>query len=222
MLASIRIIVSLLCINFMLLSTGFANSTPEPQRIMEDTSREMIQFLIDKSDDIRKDPEVAHTKIRTHLIKQINFKLMSRWVLGSNWKKASAEQQQEFIQVFKGLVIKFYSQALIEYLSSNELAVGIISFKPFRGKTDSKYATIRSSINPPGNPEPINVNYDLYHNKAGKWQVYDISIEGISLVTSYRSSFRKVIKEQGMQALISQLREKTSKLNKSSMVSNKT
>ena len=223
MLFFIRIIAAVVSINFMLSSFSFASLVHEPQRIMEDTSKRMIQLFIEQSDDIRKDPDIAHALIRDHLIAKINFKLMSRWVLGSNWKKASVEQQQEFMQVFKKLVIKFYSRALIEYLSKNNLTADIISFKPFRGKSGSKYVTIRSSINPPGSSaEPVNVNYDMYHNKAGQWQVYDVSIEGISLVTSYRSSFKKIIKEQGMQALISQLRDKTSKLNQPSTASNKT
>ena len=201
---------------------SFANTVPEPQRILEETSKQMIRTLIDKSDDIQKDPEITHTLIREHLISKINFKLMSRWVLGSNWKKATPEQQQEFVAVFKKLVIKFYSKALIEYLSKHDLKPDIISFKPYAGKTKGKYVTIRSQVNPPGNPEPVNVNYDMYHNKAGQWQIYDISIEGISLVTSYRSSFKKIIKEQGMDALLSQLRDKTLKLNEPAIASNKT
>ena len=211
------ILLSLCCI-----SLSFANTVPEPQRILEKTSTEMLQLFMEKSDDISKDPEIAHTLIREHLISKINFKLMSRWVLGSNWKKSTPEQQQEFVIVFKELVIKFYSKALLEYLSKYELEPGLISFKPFAGKIKGKYTTIRSLINPPGGAEPINVNYDMYHNKAGQWQVYDISIEGISLVTSYRSSFKKVIKEQGMDALLSQLREKTLKLNEPAIASNKT
>jgi len=207
------------------MSNSFANSTPEPQRMMEETSQKMIRLFIDKSDNIRKDPGVAHALIQDSLVPKINFELMSRWVLGRNWKKSSSDQQLEFTRAFKELVIKFYSKGLISYLSKHELKEGVIIFKPFRGKIKSKYVTVRSTVNPPGNTAPVNVNYDLYHNRAGQWQVYDVTIEGISLVTSYRSSFKKIIKEKGMESLLAQLRDKNSKLDQSEsveLITNKT
>ncbi|MCU7834745.1 MAG: ABC transporter substrate-binding protein [gamma proteobacterium symbiont of Taylorina sp.] len=210
-----KIIISYCLMCFLLLSDSFAASVPEPQRILEETSKRMIKLFIEKSEDIRKDPEIAHILIQDSLITKINFELMSRWVLGRNWKKASPAQQHEFVRVFKALVIKFYSKGLIGYLAKHDLEEDVITFKPFRGKISSKYVTVRSFVKPPGNAEPVNVDYDLYHNRAGQWQVYDVSIEGISLVTSYRSSFKKIIKEEGMDALLSQLREKNIKLDKS-------
>lgn len=212
---------SSLLISMFLVSISLANFIPEPQRILEEASKEMIQLFIEKSDDIRQEPEIAHHLIREYIISKINFKLMSRWVLGSNWKKASPDQRQKFLTVFKQLIIKFYSKTLIEYLVKNNLAADIIIFKTFHGKINSKYVTIRSSINPSGGAEPVNVNYDMYHNKAGLWQIYDITIEGISLVTSYRSSFKKIVKEQGMDSLISQLQDKTSQIDKPTVASNK-
>lgn len=180
---------------------------------MEDTSREMIQAFMDNLDAIRKDHEIAHKLINDSLVPKINFKLMSRWVLGRNWKAATAQQQKEFMQEFKELVVEFYSRALIQYLEKNELTDGIISFKPFRGKPKSKYATVHSLVHPPGGGESIKVNYDLYFSKKGVWQIYDVSLEGISLVTTYRSSFNQIIKKKGMDALLSELREKNSKLD---------
>ena len=139
---------------------------------------------------------------------------MSRWVLGKNWKKASPEQQQKFIAEFQKLVVKFYSKALVQFLSQNNLTDDIITFTPFRGKLDGKYATVRSQVNPLNGAAPVKVNYDLYlSKKTGLWQVYDVSVEGISLVTTYRSSFKQIISQKGMDALLSELANKNSKLN---------
>ena len=201
-----------LLIALLLLSSSHAE-VPEPQRLMEETSAAMIKAFIAQTDAIRKDHQVAHQLINDHLVPKINFPLMSRWVLGKNWKKATPEQRKEFIKEFKGLVIKFYSRALLQYLEKNDLTEDIITFAAFRGELDKKYATVRAQVNPPKGGEPIKVNYDLYFGKAGTWQVYDVSVEGVSMVTTYRSSFKQIIKQKGMDALLSELRDKNSKLN---------
>lgn len=202
-----------LLISLFLLSGSSADSGQDPQKLMEDTSDRMLKEFIIQTDAIRKDPQIAYSLIDDNLVPKINFPLMSRWVLGKNWKTASSQQRQEFIKEFKALVVKFYSKALIQYLEKNNLTEEIITFSPFRGKVKSKYATVRSQINPPNGGEPIKVNYDLFYGKAGHWQVYDVSVEGISLVTTYRSSFKQIISQKGMDALLSELRDKNSKLN---------
>lgn len=208
------IFIQALSLSLLILSNAFAEVKPEPQKLMEETSQAMIKEFMAKTEDIRKNPDVAHQLISDNLVPKINFPLMSRWVLGKNWKKASPEQQQEFIKEFQGLVVKFYSKALIQYLEKNDLTEDIITFKPFRGKIKSKYATVRSQVNPPSGAEPVKVNYDLYHSKSGQWQVYDVSVEGISLVTTYRSSFKQIISQKGMDALLAELKDKNSSLNK--------
>jgi phospholipid transport system substrate-binding protein len=211
-----RVILQAIFLGLLLISIAHADSTVVPQQLMEQTSKEMVKAFMDQTETIRKDPQVAHRLIDENLVPKINFPLMSRWVLGKNWKIASPEQQQEFIVAFRELVIKFYSKALVQYLEKNNLTEDIITFIPFRGKIDSKYATVRSQVNPPNGAEPVKVNYDLYHSKSGQWQVYDVSVEGVSLVTTYRSSFNNIIKNKGMDALLAELKDKNSQLNKES------
>lgn len=205
-----------LLLSLFLVTTASAsanNKVPEPQRLMEETSDKMLKKFIENTPAIRKDTRVAYQLIRENLVPKINFKLMSRWVLGKNWRKATQEQRAAFTKEFKKLVIEFYSKAFVQYLQKNDLTPDIITFKPFRGKLKSKYATVRSQINPPNGAEPITVNYDLYLNKAGQWQVYDVSVEGISLVTTYRSSFKQIISQKGMDALLADLKDKNAKIN---------
>lgn len=202
-------------IGIILLSSASADSVPIPQRLMEDTSKNMIKAFKENTEAIRSNPQVAYNLVNENLVPQINFPLMSRWVLGKNWRKASPEQRTAFINEFQNLVIKFYSKALVDFLVKNDLSDGIITFKPFRGKLKGKYATIRSQVNPPSGTEAIKVNYDLYHSKkSGKWQIYDVSVEGISLVTTYRSSFKQIISQKGMDGLLTELQDKNSALNK--------
>ncbi|MCU7940230.1 MAG: ABC transporter substrate-binding protein [gamma proteobacterium symbiont of Bathyaustriella thionipta] len=212
---SALVCLQMIMINMLLLSISYAEALYEPQRLMEETSALMIKAFMANSDAIKADPEVAHQLINDNLVPKINFPLMSRWVLGKNWRKATAAQQQEFIAEFQTLVVKFYSKALIQFLDKNDLKEDIIQFKPFRGKRQDKYATVRSQVIPPSGAEPVKVNYDLYFGKSGQWQVYDVSIEGISLVTTYRSSFKQIISQKGMDALLAELKDKNSALNAS-------
>jgi phospholipid transport system substrate-binding protein len=206
-------LIQVIITSLLLFSTVYAD-TPKPQQLMEETSRKMIVQFQANSTKIHNDPQIALSLINDNLVPKINFPLMSRWVLGKNWKKASKPQQQLFIHRFQKLVVKFYSKALLEYLTTNSINDDIITFIPFRGKLKGKYATVRSHVNPPNGAKPINVNYELYHSKkTGLWQVYDVSVEGISLVTSYRSSFKQIISQKGMDALLLELKNKTSAVN---------
>lgn len=207
-------IMQSIVIALILISGTYADSVPAPQQLMEDTSKKMIAAFQEKTEAIRTDSKVADQLINDNLVPKINFPLMSRWVLGKNWKKATPEQQQKFIAEFQKLVVKFYSKALVQFLSQNNLTDDIITFTPFRGKLEGKYATVRSQVNPLNGAAPVKVNYDLYlSKKTGLWQVYDVSVEGISLVTTYRSSFKQIISQKGMDALLSELENKNSKLN---------
>lgn len=203
-------------------TTVFAQSVPEPQLLMEETTKRMVSAFIDNSEAIRKDPQLAHDLINEYLLPKINFMLMSRYVLGKNWKKATPAQQQEFIAQFRELLIKFYSRALLEYLQGNDVHADIITFKPFRGKKDSRYVTVRSQVNPPKGGTAIQVNYDLYHSKkSGLWQIYDVTIEGISMVTNYRTSFNESITKSGIDGLIKELKDKVKTLNQSDQLVDK-
>jgi len=202
--------------------TAYAESLPEPQLVMEETSKRMVQAFIDHSEAINKNPQLAHDLINENLLPKINFTLMSRYVLGKNWKKATPAQQQEFITQFRELLIKFYSRALLQYLQSNKIHADIITFKPFRGKKDSRYVTVRSLLNPPDGAAAIQVNYELYQSKkSGLWQVYDLSIEGISMVTNYRTSFNESIAKNGIDGLIKELKDKVKTLKQSKLLANK-
>lgn len=201
-------------IALILISGTYADAVPIPQKLMEDTSKKMIAAFQAQTEAIRTDPKIADQLINDNLVPNINFPLMSRWVLGKNWKKATPEQRQTFIAEFQKLVVKFYSKALVQFLSQNNLTDDIITFTPFRGKLEGKYATVRSQVNPLNGAAPVKVNYDLYlSKKTGLWQVYDVSVEGISLVTTYRSSFKQIISQKGMDALLNELKDKNSSIN---------
>jgi len=196
--------------------TAFSSSTSsdnEPQQLIQVMSQQFEHELITHQKEIKKNPVITDDLITKHLISNVNFLLMSRYVLGKNWKKAATQQRDEFVELFETLLIRFYSKAFIEYLKKNDIEKGMISYLPFRAKAGSKYAKVKTEIKVNPDKPKIQVNYSLYRGKTKGWKIYDISVEGISLVSSYRSSFNDIIKKETMAGLIEHLRKKVVKVN---------
>ncbi len=188
---------------------NYANASADnPQQIIREMSEQFEKKLLIHQKEIKKNAAIADELINKYLVPNVNFPLMSRYVLGKNWKKATATQQQEFIKLFKQLLIRFYSKAFIEYLQKHSVEKGMINFLPFRGKKGAKSAKVKIEIKVNADTPPIQVKYTLYKGKSLGWKIYDISVEGISLVTSYRSTFKQIVAKEKMSGLIAHLQKK--------------
>lgn len=201
------------CLFLLFLPLTASSSDLAPHELVVQVTEKLEQELFDKSNELKDNPKLTSQLIEKHLVPHINFPLMSRYVLGKNWRKADKQQREEFIVLFHDLLVKFYSKAFVKYLKTNTINKGMIEFLPFRGKKGSKYATVKSKLVHKKSAPPIAVNYQLYQGKTKGWKVYDINVEGISLVTSYRSNFNQLIKQKGITGLLADLQEKINKLN---------
>jgi phospholipid transport system substrate-binding protein len=179
-----------------------------PLELVKHMSKQFEDDLISHQDKIKSDPSMTSEIIMRTLDSHVNFPLMSRYVLGQNWKKATKEQQDEFVILFKSLLIRFYSKAFNKYLKDHRIEKGMIAFSPYRKSSNPKYAKVKTEIKLNADTSKLKVQYSLYNGKKSGWKIYDLSIEGISLVTSYRSSFKDIIKREKMSGLIKHLDEK--------------
>ena len=116
------------------------------------------------------------------MLPHIDFQRMSKWVLGKHWRRANIEQREQFVNEFRQLILRTYSTALLEF---SEQKVNVL---PVRAAADAREVTVRTEIQAQQGPV-IPIAYDLYLDKNQQWKVYDLSIDGISLVSNYRSSF---------------------------------
>jgi phospholipid transport system substrate-binding protein len=144
------------------------------------------------------------------LIPHIDFISASKWVLGKHWRRADKQQKLRFIREFRTLLVRFYSSALADFLKTNQVQKDMIRFLPYRGES-SDDVTIRSEVHAPDG-KTIPVNYYLHQTRKG-WKVYDVSVEGISMITTYRTSFANEIKLKGVDGLIESLAEKNRATN---------
>ena len=180
--------------------TQVALAEVAPDELVKKTADEVLAIVKQDKDiqagDMGKITKLAEEKI----LPNFNFDRVSRMVLGKHWRTASNEQKEAFKQQFRSLLIRTYASALSKYQNQT------IEFKPMRMQPGDKEVTVRSEIQQPGG-QPIAVDYSL-EKAADSWKVYDIVIEGVSLVTNYRGQFGEEIKRSGLDGLIQKLAEK--------------
>lgn len=183
-----------------------------PDTVLATATHQMISAIHANHDKIKADPGVVNGLVEDILMPHVDFISSSKWVLGKYWRRASKEQKLEFIRQFRTLLLRFYSAALAEYLTTNTVSEDMFVFLPLRADRNSQQVTVNSEIHPPSG-SIIPVKYSMHLTKKG-WKVYDVSIEGVSMVTTYRTSFAVEIKEKGLDGLIASLAERNDKLAK--------
>ena len=147
-----------------------------------------------------KDEQIA--TIGAEIDKIFDFKELSRRTLGKSWKKMSAEQQTEFVQLFRELLQGVYADRLLAYSDQKVLFEKEIMLKKGRAEVQSYLQT--------SDGKKIPLFYRLT-DKSGSWKVYDIIIEGVSMVKNYRTQFRKIISKDSPDKLLEILRKKVKK-----------
>jgi phospholipid transport system substrate-binding protein len=125
---------------------------------------------------------------------------MTRLAVGAGWRQATPEQQQRLAEEFTTLLVHTYSGALASYSDQ------VMEVRSARNQPGDTGATVRSEIRQPG-AQSIAIDYSLAKTASG-WKVYDVKIAGVSLVSTYRSTFSEEIRNRGIEGLISLLSAK--------------
>jgi phospholipid transport system substrate-binding protein len=143
--------------------------------------------------------ELLEQKVAPHF----DFERMARLAVGRGWRQATPEQQQALVEQFRSLLIRSYSSA---YTAYKDIAIDV---KPVRMQPTDNDVQVRTAIKVPSSGQAISVDYSMY--KAGSdWKIYDVTVEGVSLVTTYRSTFADEIRQNGVDGLIKSLQAKNS------------
>ena len=138
--------------------------------------------------------------LESRIVPVFDFEHMTRIALARNWRLASPAQQLALAAQFKTLLVRTYSQALLEFRGQ------AIDYKPLRAAAGDTEVTVRSAVRRPG-AEPLTIEYDMADGAAG-WQVYDVKIAGVSLVLAYRESFAGIVRSSGIEGLVKTLEDK--------------
>ena len=196
LLFTMSLLVSLSLLGFS--TSSFALDGPD--ELVKKTAEDVLATVKNDKDIQAGDQAKIFALAEEKIVPNFNFDKVSRMVLGKNWTKATPDQKTAFQAEFRTLLIRTYATALSKYRNQT------IEYKPFRMVNESTIASVKTQIVQPGG-QPIAVDYTL-EKQADAWKVYDIVIEGVSLVTNYRGQFSDEIRQNGLDSLIKKLSDK--------------
>jgi len=178
-------------------SIAFAQLSPD--ELVKKTADDVISAIKADKDIQAGDKKKIYALVEAKILPSFDFSKICRLVMGKNWRKMSAEQREEFSDGFKMLLLRTYAVALSKYTDQK---ITVLPMKKQKGSV----VTVKTEITQPSS-QPINVNYAL-SNSTGKWLVIDLIIEGVSMVTNYRSQFGGSVRTKGIDGLLQELKEK--------------
>jgi len=190
---------------FMLLTVGlslaFAPVVYSAESSAMDAVRTTVEAIIGILKTDGMDKEARRSAMETEIDKRFDFRAMSQSTLATNWRSATDAEKKEFTGLFKQLIQNSYIGKLEAY--TNETVAYPAE------KVKGKKAVVETMIKTASADIPV--NYKLY-NKDGDWRVYDVIIEGVSLISNYRSSYQTIVKDEGFDGLMAKMKEKIKEL----------
>ena len=177
-------------------SPAHAADTHPAEVLVRQTTDLITAQIRQEKEAIENDNKILHELVNKIVLPHFDFNKMSAWVLGKYWRKANKNQKLEFTSQFRILLVRTYANALADNADRK------IDYLPIRSKKETD-VTVRTEIEQPGSFS-LPINYKMYL-KDSNWKVYDVNIDGISLVTNYRTSFSTEVRKSNIDGLISKL-----------------
>jgi len=172
---------------------------PGPEQLVQKITQEVLDSIKGDRQLAAGDKQKAVKLAEEKVLPYIDFEEATRLAVGRAWAKATPEQKKKLVAEFRNMLVRTYSNAIGEYQGQN------LKVLPSRGKQDPQDTTVRTQFVRPGAP-PLPIDFQMRND--GGWKVYDIAVEGVSLVLTYRSEFDAVMKQEGIDGLIKRLAQK--------------
>lgn len=174
-------------------------ASEQPSQVIEDAANGLLKALNANRAEYRKDPAKVQALVDQYILPHVDTQFAAQLVLGKYWRKATPQERERFVNAFYHSMLNNYGAAIVEF-TSNTLKV-----YPSRVKAGSPNATVRTEMARTSGP-PVNVNYYMHMTPQG-WKAWDVVIDGVSYVMSYRQDFGSQIDQQGIDAVINHLEQ---------------
>lgn len=170
-----------------------------PQEKVRETINEVLDILANKT----LPEQERQARVRQAVVKRFGFEEMAQRSLGQHWRELTPEQRQEFGRLFTDLLLD-------SYIDKVERSEGKEDIRYTKETTEADHASVHTEI-VQERDQNIEVEYRLLQ-RHGDWHVFDVIIEGVSLVNNYRTQFNKIILEESYDALVKKLKQKSAQL----------
>ncbi len=196
-----RTFAQLCCVLLLSVASGARAEMPDPDALIKNTVREVLEIVRNDKDlrsgNQKKMLELVDAKVLPHF----DFERMTKLAVGKSWRTATPEQKQALMSEFRILLVRTYTKAFTSYRDQ------VVEVKPIKLDAAATELTVKTAIIKPGSQQPVLVDYDMEKTPSG-WKVYDLTVEGVSLVTSYRGTFADQVQQSGIDGLIKTLVDK--------------
>lgn len=198
-----KLLFSLLTLGLLAFAVPASARADSPVDFVRENSRQVLDML--KKDDGHNSRRIRE-QVQALVLPKFDFKRMTAYAVGKNWRVATPDQQAQLAQQFQTLLVRVYASTMNRYRNA------VIDVKP-NAVMNGNEATVHTSVSLPSNngQKPVSVDYTLYRTSQG-WRVYNVSVEGASLVTAYRSQFDNEVRNGGIDGLIRSLKAKNARL----------
>ena len=187
---------------FILFAPVEANSAPKTA--IKSTIESILNILRDKNLSLPDKKAERRDKMRALIRDRFNFQEMGRRILARHWKKRTSEEQKEFVSVFSELLEASYISKIEAYTDEK------VTYDKESIKSGGKYAMVSTTIATKKVDIPIDYKVKL---RDSKWWIYDVVIEGVSFVSTYRSQYGKILKQESFAKLIQKMKNKLKEIN---------
>jgi phospholipid transport system substrate-binding protein len=179
-------------------------SAAEAQALVRTTADKVLAEVRANKAELERSPARIYELVQASVVPHFDFTRMTQSALGRHWRAATDEQRAAVTREFQELLVRTYAVALLNYSGQQ------IDYLPLRAGGADDDAMIQTRVVQPGAP-PIPIDYRLSQS-AGRWKVYDVVIDNVSLVSNYRSSFSEQVQREGIDGLIRQLADRNRQL----------
>lgn len=193
----------LLFMLFVLFIGSVHSQQQNPYEFVNQVASKTFARMKSELTSIEKDPELLRGIVEQELMPHVDHTYSALLVLGPQANKMERDKLVEFIEAFKRYLITTYANSLSYYTDQT------VTFEPSKPFDDKASLSIKALIKEPG--REIDVTFKVRKSKSGEWKAYDMVAEGISLIQSKRSEFTSVIRQQGIDATIKLMNEKSDK-----------
>jgi len=185
---------------FTLAASAWAQQQLAPNELVQKITDEVLAAVKSDKELAAGDKQKAVKLAEEKVLPYVDFEHATRLAVGRAWRDASPEQRQRLVSEFRNMLVRTYSNAIGTYQGQT------LKVLPSRGKADPEETIVRTQFVRPGG-QPLPIDFSMRQTEEG-WKVYDITVEGVSLVLTYRSEFDAIVKQQGIDGLIKALATK--------------
>ena len=174
--------------------------TQTPDSVIRETADEVIAAIKTDKAIQAGDRKRAYDLINQKVLPHFDFVHMTRLAVGRYWRDATPDQQKRLMDGFRDLLVRTYASSLSQYKDQ------VVQIKGTEGTAGDSEAVVHTLLVPSGG-QTIPIDYNMEKMEAD-WKVYDIKVDGVSLVTNYRSEFADIVRRNGLDGLIKALDDK--------------